>query len=241
MRYQTLCTLLALTISSPALTPAAWADAMHYTTLGARSGQLQPPELTVKHLRMGQASQDKAAAEQAQSGEKKTFEDVWQRYRALAEGRSYEGSETTAQNASSGMVPTEQRENKPYTAQRLSIGRPAVVEPQTPRRPVAPAPASLAAQEPAAGTSGEDSPSYRETPLPDHVTARPMGILDQYEQSKARRSQMKTLRINPPDMKGYAMSSQPAPPVSGDVPPLAPPDMEVHHLKMHPPQIKAEE
>ncbi|MCD8562876.1 MAG: hypothetical protein LRY54_02210 [Alphaproteobacteria bacterium] len=251
MRFQILCTILALTASSAALPTSARADAMHYTTLGAKSGQLQPPELTVKHLRMGQSAQDKAAAEQAQAGEQKTFEDVWQRYRALAEGRAVEDEDNEKKT---GMVPTQQRENKPYTAQRLNIARPASVT--MPERPSVSSPASLAAQEPAAGTpSGESMPDYRETPLPDHVTARPMGILDQYEQSKARRSQMKTLRINPPSWDGYTMPKRaaqqngitqqpsytpPTPQASNEQGMLGAPGQEVHHLKMHPPQMTAD-
>lgn len=212
MRFQIICSLLCLSFTTPAL-----ADGMRYTTLGSKKGQLNPPELTLKSLNFGTEANKRKDAANAEAAEQKTFEDVWQRYRTLAEGRAADETAETAE--------TPRKTIKP----KLISARPAATQEEkvaVPTPPAAPYVRSIARVQPASGGSAahDSSPDYSETPLPDHVTTRPMGIIDQYEQSKARRSQMKTLRISRPETEG---SGQPQ---------AAPPEM--HHLQMSPPQMK---
>lgn len=183
MRFQIFYFILCLTL----LPVPVLADAMHYTTLGAKKGNLTPPDLTVKHLKLGQSAEDKAGETAAKAGEEKTFEQVWERYRALAEGRA--GDDTANREPA-----------KPIKPKTISAARPAVsalpkIEPTATNAPEASAPKA----------------QYREKPLARDMNARPTGILDQYEQSKARRSQMKMIRLGvPKDLEGAEAKPAPA-------------------------------
>lgn len=137
----------------------AMADAMHYTTLGAKKGALNPPDLSIKSLNFAKEEEKRKSLEESSAQKDKTFEAVWDRYRALAEGK---------------MTDTVQKEpQKPSKPKLVSIPRPTAM----PR--IEPATAS----------------EYKEMPLAETGTNKPMGILDRYEQSKAKRSQMKSIRI----------------------------------------------
>lgn len=217
MRFQIICSLLCLSLTSPAM-----ADGMRYTTLGAKRGQLNPPQLTLKSLDLGAEAQKRKDAESADATQQKTFEDVWQHYRALAEGRAADnpGDEKTSEEG----LPV-----KSITPKHINLQTSVTASGSS-------APSGLENQEPPAGTPAGAAgglTEYRETPLPDHIVSRPMGIIDQYEQSKARRSQMKTLRIARPESQNYGLPQTPQ-----ARPPEQPAAPEVHHLQMRPPKMK---
>ncbi|MCD8498381.1 MAG: hypothetical protein LRZ85_10160 [Alphaproteobacteria bacterium] len=164
MRFQIFYFILCLTL----LPAPALADAMHYTTLGAKKGQLSPPDLTIKSLNFKQDEAKRKADAAAQAGKEKTFEDVWERYRALAEGR------ITEEKA------VQKQPEKPIKPKVIGAKRPSALPSKT--------------IEPAAT-------EYIERPLAEtaeSVKSRPMGILDKYEETKARRSQMKMIRLGRP-------------------------------------------
>lgn len=168
MRFQIFCSLLL----SLALSGTARADAMHYTTLGAKKAELTAPGVKVKSLNFAREEVARKEAAEADAAKNKTFEQVWDRYRALAEGRADEQNAAPVKDVAKPVRP------------KVISAKPSAL-PQI--APVAPGPSVT-------GTKTQ----YREKPLARDMNARPTGILDQYEQSKARRSQMKMIRLGVP-------------------------------------------
>ena len=162
-----------------ALVPAAaHADPAHYTTLGAKRGKLNPPELSIKSLNYAQEEEARKQAAQTQTETDKTFEDVWAKYQALAAGTA-------------GTAEPEKGKGEIKRLKPLHVKKPEAVE----------KPETLPKLQPAAG--GDEVKSvYKEKPLAGAAartgTSKPRGILDQYEESKAKRSQMKMIRLGVP-------------------------------------------
>lgn len=137
MRFQSIC---FLTITLLAIPHIAGANGMHYTTMGARKGELNPKSLHMKSLNFEKEEKEKLELQAKEKKEKEAMEAVWAKYKALAEGR--------------------------YEQQKA--------------RPAAPI-----------------KPKMIEVPKPQATdTSKGFGILDQYEQIKARRSQMKMITMN---------------------------------------------
>lgn len=171
MYIQIFCFILAL------IPVVAHADSAHYTTLGAKRGQLNPPELSIKSLNFAQEEQARKEAAQTQTETDKTFEDVWVKYQALAAGTA------------------------PTTTEKEDVKKPSKLKPLHVKKPDAvEKPSALPKLQPA---SGDDTQSvYSEKPLPD-MAEKPKGIIGQYEESKAKRSQMKMIRLGvPKDLEG---------------------------------------
>lgn len=171
LSFQFVC--LAI-LFSPA--PIWAADAMHYTTLGAKKGTLNRPDLSIKSLNFAKEEEKRQEANAKQDQEDKAFEAVWERYRALAEGKASQ--------------PLEKEASKPIKPKLISAPKYSAMPKIEP--------AASAAQEPVPAEA--PSPEYVEKPLAERTSPRPTGILDQYEHSKAKRSQMKMIRIGKPQL-----------------------------------------
>lgn len=199
MRFQIFCCIIALSFT-PA---AAMADAAHYTTLGAKRGALKMPELTIKSLNFADEEAKRKDEAQSAAHSEKTFEDVWAKYEALAEGRPLESADTA-----------EKAVEKPVKPKAIHLHKPT---PLPDIEPAAAAPGPLTPdQEALTALLGKRQSVYKEKPLSE-PSAKPGGIIGQYEESKARRSQMKSIRLGVPKELEGKTSTKPKPAAEPDV------------------------
>lgn len=210
MRFQIFCCIIALSFT-PA---AAMADAAHYTTLGAKRGALKMPELTIKSLNFADEEAKRKDEAQSAAHSEKTFEDVWAKYEALAEGRPLKTSEGRPLESADT---AEKTVEKPVKPKAIHLHKPTPLPDIEPAAANAAVPGPLTPdQEALTALLGERQSVYKEKPLSE-PSAKPGGIIGQYEESKARRSQMKSIRLGVPKELEGKTSTKPKPAAEPDV------------------------